>query len=296
VESEPELELLSKVATRMGKVARIAIRVNPDVDANTHGKITTGLKTSKFGIDIDVAPKIFAKAASLTGINACAVSVHIGSQITSLAPFEAAFKRVKSFVEELNANGHKITVVDLGGGLGIPYEIGKNPPHPKEYGKVVESVFGGTNYEFIFEPGRLLVGNAGILVSKVIYLKETDARNFLIIDAAMNDLIRPSFYSAHHDILPVIENKNESKSYDVVGPVCETGDSFAAERKMAELKADDLVFFRSSGAYGSVMASTYNSRQLLAECMVNGEDYALTSRRQTYDEMFEREQTPQWLK
>jgi diaminopimelate decarboxylase len=296
VESEPELELLSKVASKLGKSADVAIRVNPDVDAATHGKITTGLKTSKFGIDINRGREMFDKAKALPAINAVSVSVHIGSQITDLKPFRDAFIRVREFLKELETAGHKIERVDLGGGLGIPYEVGKNPPHPSEYGKMVKEVFAGLNYKFIFEPGRVLVGNAGILVSKVIYVKPTEQREFLIIDAAMNDLIRPSFYSAHHDILPVKESKKPPVKYDVVGPVCETGDTFATLREVPQLLPDDLVAFRSAGAYGAVMASTYNSRQIVAEVIVNNKEYSLISRRQTYDEMFEREIIPEWLK
>lgn len=296
VESIPELELLSKVASRLGKTANIAIRVNPDVDASTHGKITTGLKTSKFGIDIDIAKDVYELARKLPNINANSISVHIGSQITDLKPFENAFKRVREFVQELEQAGHKIERIDLGGGLGIPYEMGKNPPHPRDYAKMIKVIFAGTNYKFIFEPGRVIVGNAGILVSKVIYVKPTEQREFLIVDAAMNDLIRPSYYEAHHDIVPVIANAKPESKYDIVGPVCETGDTFATLREMPKLKADDLIAFRSAGAYGSVMASTYNSRQMVAEVMVNGAEYALTSRRQSYDEMFEREIIPEWLK
>jgi diaminopimelate decarboxylase len=298
VESEPELELLSKIASRLGKTAEIAIRVNPDVDAATHGKITTGLKTSKFGIDINLGRAMFKKARALPGIKAASVSVHIGSQITDLTPFEKAFIRVREFLKELEADGTILERVDLGGGLGIPYEVGKNPPHPAAYGEMVKKVFADESkkYKFIFEPGRVLVGNAGILISKVIYVKPTEQREFLIVDAAMNDLIRPSFYSAHHDIIPVIEKNSGTAKYDIVGPVCETGDTFATLREMPELADGDLIAFRSSGAYGAVMASTYNSRKLVAEVMVNGQDYALTSRRQSYDEMFEREQTPEWLK
>lgn len=303
VESAPELLLLNKVAGEVGKKARIAIRVNPDVDAATHGKITTGLKTSKFGIDIDVATEIFAQAASLSNIDLQGVSVHIGSQITDLKPFEDAFLRLKEFVTELEEDGNKIRTIDLGGGLGIPYELGKNPPAPSEYAKIVKKIFGDFDGKLVFEPGRVISGNSGILVSEVIYLKETAARNFLIIDAAMNDLIRPSYYDAHHDIVPVVEPAHvkpgaevERVEYDIVGPVCETGDTFASLRSMPKLAAADLLAFRSAGAYGSVMAGTYNSRQIVAEVMVHGDEYAVTSRRQTYDEMFDREEIPSWLK
>ena len=306
VESAPELELLNKVAGKMGAKARIAIRVNPDVDAATHGKITTGLKTSKFGIDINVAPQIFAQAAAMPNIDLQGVSVHIGSQIIDLKPFEAAFMRLKEFVAELEAKGHQIHTIDLGGGLGIPYELGKVPPEPAEYAQIVKDIFGDyvtkSGCKLIFEPGRVITGNAGILISEVIYMKATAARNFLIIDAAMNDLIRPSYYDAHHDIVPVVQPPHAKPSvalpeveYDIVGPVCETGDTFATLRSLPNLRAGDLIAFRSAGAYGSAMASTYNSRLLVAEVMVHGDEFAVTSRRQTYDEMFEREQIPSWL-
>jgi len=303
VESAPELELLNKVAGEIGKKARIAIRVNPDVDAATHGKITTGLKTSKFGIDVNVAPAIFAQAAAMANIDLQGVSVHIGSQITDLQPFESAFARLKDFVTDLEKAGHIIRTIDLGGGLGIPYELGKNPPTPEAYAQIVKNIFGDYSGKLIFEPGRVITGNAGILISEVIYVKATTARNFLIVDAAMNDLIRPSYYDAHHDIVPVVQPQHAKPNqelpqtqYDIVGPVCETGDTFATLRSLPELKAGDLIAFRSAGAYGAVMASTYNSRLMVAEVMVNGDEYAVTSRRQTYDEMFEREQIPAWLK
>lgn len=303
VESIPEIELLNQVATELGKTANIAIRVNPDVDADTNDKITTGLKTSKFGIDIDIATEVFAHAKTLSGINVQGVSIHIGSQITDLTPFELAFKRVKEFVEELRNIGHDIQTLDLGGGLGVPYELGKNPPHPKDYAAIVNEIFAGFDCKLIFEPGRVITGNAGIMVSKVIHVKPTEEREFLIIDAAMNDLIRPSYYAAHHDIIPaklaehnVPNGKDSAPKYDIVGPVCETGDTFAKLREMQELQQGDLIAFRTAGAYGAVMASTYNSRPLIAEVMVNGADFAITARRQTYDEMFEREELPKWLK
>lgn len=296
VESEAELELLSKTAAALGKTAHIAIRVNPDIDAGTSAKITTGLKTSKFGVDISLAPALYAKAAKLPGIKLQAISVHIGSQITDFKPFEKAFIRVREFREELAKAGIEINILDLGGGIGVPYEIGKNPPHPRDYAKIVTEVFKNFKGKLIFEPGRVLVGNAGIMVSEVIYTKANDTRNFLIIDAAMNDLIRPSFYSAHHDILPVKENAAKKVKYDIVGPVCETGDTFAELREINELKQGDLVAFRTAGAYGTVMASTYNSRRIVPEVMVKNDKFELTSRRMSYDEMFEREIIPSWLK
>ncbi|PIR31777.1 MAG: hypothetical protein COV36_07010 [Alphaproteobacteria bacterium CG11_big_fil_rev_8_21_14_0_20_44_7] len=239
----------------------------------------------------------------MQSINPQGVSIHIGSQITDLSPFEAAFTRVKKFVNELRLKGLKIETLDLGGGLGIPYEMGKNPPHPKDYAAMIKEIFGGFDCKLIFEPGRVITGNAGIMVSKVIYTKHTEERDFLIIDAAMNDLIRPSYYDAHHDIIPVCTAPHQkpgdiavAPKYDIVGPVCETGDTFARLREMPELQADDLIAFRTAGAYGAVMASTYNSRLLIAEVMVNGSEFAITAQRQSYDEMFEREILPEWLK
>ena len=294
VESESELELLSKTATHLNKTANIAIRVNPNVDAVTHGKITTGLKTSKFGIDIDLAGDVYKKAAQLPGINPHAISVHIGSQITDFEPFKKSFIRVREFVAELAKNGINIDIIDLGGGIGIPYEAGKIPPHPRDYALMVNEVFKDFKGKLIFEPGRVLVGNAGILVSKVIYIKKNDEREFLIIDAAMNDLVRPAMYNAYHDIIPVIADNSITKSYDIVGPVCETGDTFAELREMPELAANDLVTFRTAGAYGSTMSSTYNSRLLAPEVMVNGDKFAIISRRMDYDEMLSREVMPDW--
>ncbi len=298
VESEPELELLAKTAQKLNKTAPIAIRVNPDIDAGTSAKITTGLKTSKFGIDINHALEVYKKASKLKGIKIQAISVHIGSQITDFKPFEKAFIRVREFHAELAKNGIEINVLDLGGGIGVPYDAEKNPPpHPRDYAKIVREVFKSFKGRFCFEPGRVLVGNAGILVSEVIYVKPTDARNFLIVDAAMNDLIRPSFYNAHHDIIPINQKSAAGNhKYDIVGPVCETGDTFAELRTMPELKPGDLIAFRTAGAYGSVMASTYNSRKIVPEVMVKGDKFEITSRRMSYDEMFEREILPDWLK
>ena len=290
VESEPELILLDKVAGELGKTAPVALRINPNVDAVTNAKITTGLKTSKFGIDIDYAPKVIELARSLENINLQGLSVHIGSQITDLEPFRKSYQRTKEFADEVGG----IKILDLGGGLGVPYERDKVPPHPNDYAKIVEDIFGDTDYKLCFEPGRVIAANAGIMVSKVIYVKPTDERDFLIIDGAMNDLIRPSYYNAHHDALPVKES-SDSESYDIVGPVCETGDTFAEQRPMPKLEEGDLVAFRTAGAYGAVMAGTYNSRPIIAEVMVKGDKFAVTSRRQTYDEMFDREELPEWL-
>ncbi len=298
VESEPELELLSALADARGLTAKIAIRVNPDVDAKTHEKIATGKAENKFGISWKRAPAVYARAKALPGIAAIGIDVHIGSQLTSLEPFEAAFTRVAGMVEELRREGHAISRIDLGGGLGIPYR-GDNdiPPHPDEYAAMVKRTVGHLGCELTYEPGRLLVGNAGILVSRVIYEKQGDARHFLIVDAAMNDLIRPTLYDAYHEIRPVAEpaSATERAVYDVVGPVCETGDFLAKGREMARLKADDLVAIMSAGAYGAVQASEYNTRPLVPEVLVNGADYAVIRARPSYDEMLKHDMIPAWL-
>lgn len=295
VESYEELHALSAVASEMGKTAHIAIRVNPNVDAKTHAKITTGLSENKFGIAWEQAEAIFVEANGLPGIDVVGVAVHIGSQLTDIAPYRAAYKKVRGLVETLRGLGLNMRVVDLGGGLGIPYND-ENPPSPAEYGAMVQEVMEGIDCRLGFEPGRMIVGNAGILVSRVIYVKSGIDRKFLILDAAMNDLIRPALYEAHHTIVPVIEPSSDAMApIDIVGPVCETGDTFARQRMMPEIKAGDLVAFRSAGAYAAVMASTYNSRDLLPEILVNGSDYALVSERVTIHDILEREHIPDWL-
>lgn len=298
VESEPELELLSSLAAARGLVARIAIRVNPDVDAKTHEKIATGKAENKFGISWKRAPSVYARAGELPGILADGIDVHIGSQLTTLEPFEAAFTRVASMVEALRAQGHPIAHIDLGGGLGIPYR-GDNdiPPHPDEYAAMVKRTVGHLGCHLTFEPGRLIAGNAGILVSSVIYEKSGDDRNFLILDAAMNDLIRPTLYDAFHAIQPVTEagESAETRLYDVVGPVCETGDFFAKGRILPRLKSGDLVAIMSAGAYGAVQASTYNTRPLVPEVMVKGESFEEVRPRPSYDAMLKQDIIPSWL-
>lgn len=296
VESEPELQLLSQVASAMGKTAHIAVRVNPDVAPGTHAKISTGGKETKFGIPMEQALGVYALAASLTGIKVQGVSVHIGSQLTTLEPFAEAFARVREFVGTLRAAGHAITTVDLGGGLGIPY--GKEaPPLPKEYSDIVKREMQGINAQLIFEPGRLLVGNAGVLVTRVIYVKRSATRTFVIVDAGMNDLIRPTLYEAYHDIVPVRETAgNEGgEPVDVVGPVCETGDIFATQRMLRVPAPGDLLVFRSAGAYGAVMAGTYNARPLIAEVMVKGDCYSVVRARQTYEDLLSRDKLPGWM-
>ena len=298
VESEPELLALSGVASGLGVTAPITIRVNPDVDAKTHEKIATGKSDNKFGIPISRAREVYAMAAALPGIKVVGIDVHIGSQLTDLAPFEEAYKKVADLTGALRADGHEIARLDLGGGLGIPYERSNEaPPLPIEYGAMVKRTLGHLGCEIEIEPGRLIAGNAGILVSGVIYVKSGEGRDFLILDAAMNDLIRPAMYSAHHDIVPVIEPAAgvEQSPYDIVGPVCETGDTFARTRMMPPLAPGDLVAFRSAGAYGAVMASEYNSRPMIPEVLVDGDQFAVIRPRPTLDEMLNRDRVPAWL-
>ncbi len=297
IESEPEMERLSAVATALGKTAPITIRVNPDVDAKTHAKIATGKSENKFGIPISRAKEVYALAASLPGLKVIGIDVHIGSQLTDLAPFEAAYLKVADLVEELRAEGHEISRLDLGGGLGIPYtQSNEAPPLPTDYGALIKRCVGHLGCEIEIEPGRLISGNAGLLVSKVIYVKKGEDREFLILDAAMNDLIRPAMYEAHHDIVPVIEATpgNEPATYDVVGPVCESGDTFAKGREMPVAKEDDLIAFRSAGAYGAVMSSEYNSRPMIPEVLVNADQFAVIRARPTYEEMIARDIIPEW--
>ena len=299
VESEAELLTLSKIASGLGKTARIALRVNPDVDSGGHDKITTGRKEDKFGIEWTLAPELYRKARTLPGIAPVAVAVHIGSQITSLAPFEAAFVRVRDLVIMLRADGFAIDHLDLGGGLGVPYDHTSNttPPSPEDYGQMVKCAVGDLNCNITFEPGRLLVGNAGIMVSEVVSIKDSTTRRFVIVDAGMNDLVRPAMYGARHDIIPIKETpaSAELTSADVVGPVCETTDCFAKGVNLPPLKAGDLVAFLTAGAYGAVMASTYNARPLIPEVMVSGDEYAIVRRRPTFDEMVALEALPPWI-
>lgn len=298
VESEPEMAVINDVALELGVKAPITVRVNPDVDAKTHAKIATGKSENKFGIPISRAREVYAHAASLPGLEVIGIDVHIGSQLTELEPFKLAYEKVAELTETLRADGHNIKRLDLGGGLGIPYERSNEaPPLPVEYGAMVKETLGHLGCEIEIEPGRLIAGNAGIMVSKVIYVKEGEDRQFMIIDGAMNDLIRPAMYEAHHDIIPVVEAApgEEPASYDIVGPVCETGDTFAKGRTMSEVKADDLVAFRSAGAYGAVMASEYNTRPLIPEVLVKGDQFAVIRRRPTFDEMINRDTIPEWL-
>ena len=298
VESEPELRALSEVATALGTTAPITIRVNPDVDARTHEKIATGKKENKFGIPIARALDVYAEAAGLPGLQVVGIDVHIGSQLTELEPFEQAYLKIADLTARLRAEGHTITRLDLGGGLGIPYERSNTaPPLPMEYGALIKRCVGHLGCEVQIEPGRLISGNSGVLVSKVIYVKQGEGRDFVILDAAMNDLVRPSMYGAHHDIVPLHEPApgTETQLYDVVGPVCETGDTFAKARALPPLRDGDLVAFRSAGAYGAVMASEYNSRPLVPEVLVRDDQFAVIRPRPTYDDILNRDTIPAWL-
>ncbi|MEO0820236.1 MAG: diaminopimelate decarboxylase [Pseudomonadota bacterium] len=298
IESEPELALLSETAAAMGATARIAVRVNPDVDAETHAKISTGKSENKFGVPIDRAPALYAHAATLPGIEVIGVDVHIGSQLTGLAPFEAAFEKVAELTRDLRAAGHRIERLDLGGGLGIPYRASNTaPPLPFDYGALIQRTVGGLGCQVVIEPGRLIAGNAGLLVARVLFVKEGAGRRFLILDAAMNDLIRPAMYEAFHEIVPVLEPAPGAplEPADVVGPVCETGDTFARERQLPPVSAGDLVAFRSAGAYGAVMASEYNSRPLVPEVLVSAERFAVVRSRPTLEDMLARDSVPGWI-
>ncbi len=298
VESEPELAALSQVAVSMGVTAPITLRVNPDVDAGTHDKIATGRKEDKFGVPLGRARDIYAQAARLPGIEVVGIDVHIGSQLTDLAPFEAAYRKVADLARALRADGHAIRRLDLGGGLGIPYTRSNAlPPLPSDYGDLIRRTVGDLECEIEIEPGRLISGNAGVLVSEVIYVKPGEGRTFLILDAAMNDLIRPAMYGAHHDIVPLVEPAPDARlqPYDVVGPVCESGDTFARARDLPALAAGDRVAFRSAGAYGAVMASEYNSRPLVPEVLVDGDHFAVIRARPSYDEIIARDTLPPWL-
>ncbi|MEO1139633.1 MAG: diaminopimelate decarboxylase [Pseudomonadota bacterium] len=298
VESEPEMTALSEVATSLGVVAPITVRVNPDVDAKTHAKIATGKSENKFGIPIARAREVYAEAARLPGLKVIGIDVHIGSQLTELEPFRLAYEKVAELTELLRAEGHEISRLDLGGGLGIPYaRSNEAPPLPIEYGALIKQTVGHLGCEVEIEPGRLVSGNAGILVTKVIYVKSGEGRDFLILDGAMNDLIRPAMYEAYHDIIPVIEPEpgQEPAKYDIVGPVCESGDTFAKERVMPAVEAGDLVAFRSAGAYGAVMSSEYNTRPLVPEVLVHEHQFAVIRARPTFDEMINRDTIPPWL-
>ena len=298
IESEPELDLLSQLATEMGRTARISIRVNPDVDSGTHAKISTGKSENKFGIPISKARDVYARAAKLPGIRIAGVDMHIGSQITDLAPMEQAFRILADFVTVLRSDGHTIDHVDFGGGLGIPYyEDRAVPPEPSAYAAMVKRVTHNLGATLMFEPGRMIVGNAGILVARVIHVKHGDGKTFVIIDAAMNDLIRPTLYEAYHEILPVAEVAPDAEfaAVDVVGPVCETGDYLALDRKLPALKSGDLIAIMTAGAYGAVQACTYNTRALVPEVLVKDDQYAVVRPRIEVEDLIAMDKTAPWL-
>lgn len=296
VESAPELDLLNAIATSANMRAPVALRINPDVAAGGHQKISTGKSEDKFGVAWAEARPLYAKARELPGIEVKGVDVHIGSQIADLAPFEKAFRKIADLIADLRADGCNIDRLDLGGGLGIPYGEGAAPPHPDAYAEMIKRVTAPLDVQLIFEPGRMIAGNAGVLISRVLYAKEGEAKTFLIIDAGMNDLIRPALYDAYHEILPVAQKHDAGKvSYDVVGPVCETSDLFAKARALPEMKAGELVALMSAGAYGAVQASQYNSRPLVPEVLVNGQKYAVIRKRPDFEEMIANETAPDWL-
>jgi diaminopimelate decarboxylase len=298
VESEPELEVLNQRAVRAGKVAPVSFRINPDVDARTHAKISTGKKENKFGISWQRARAVYDRAASLPGINATGIDMHIGSQITELQPFDDAFKLLRDLVETLRGDGHDIHHVDIGGGLGIPYRDDNNPPPlPDAYAEIVKNQLRGLNCKIVTEPGRLIVGNAGILVTEIIYVKDGGDKSFVIVDGAMNDLIRPTLYEAYHEIRPVVRSAADTTRIkaDVVGPVCETGDYLALDREMALPEPGDLLAVGSAGAYGAVQAGTYNSRLLVPEVLVRGNEFHVIRPRATYEDLIGLDSIPAWL-
>jgi diaminopimelate decarboxylase len=295
VESEPELRLLSEIAANKGKRAPVALRVNPDVDAKTHSKITTGTSENKFGVPWEQAEDLYAAAARMPGVDPCAVDMHIGSQITDLAPLAEATGKAVELVRRLRNAGLKISRLDLGGGLGVPYMADQEPPPlPDAYARMIRERIEGLDVELILEPGRLIVANAGVLLSRVVYVKHGEGRTFAILDAGMNDLIRPALYEAWHDIQPV-KPDGPLTAYDVVGPVCESTDLFAKDRELPQLKAGDLIAFMTAGAYGAVQGSTYNARPLAAEVLVNGAQFAVVRRRLDYEEMMAAERFAPWL-
>jgi len=297
VESEPELRVLSQRAVLAGKVAKVSLRVNPDVDAKTHAKISTGKSENKFGIPISRARAVYAEAARLPGLKVTGVDMHIGSQITDLQPFDDAFALLAEFVRVLRTDGHVIDHLDLGGGLGIPYhDNNAPPPHPNDYAKIVAKHTAGLECQLVFEPGRLLVGNAGILVTQVVYVKDGENKSFVIVDAGMNDLIRPTLYEAYHEVRPVVVNAEAAHiKADIVGPVCETGDYLALGRSLQKPQAGDLIAVMSAGAYGAVQAGTYNSRLLVPEVLVKGDEYAIIRPRTSYEELIGLDKVPGWL-
>jgi diaminopimelate decarboxylase len=296
IEAEAEMERLARIAAQRGQRAAVAIRVNPNVGAGGHAKIATGKAEDKFGVSLAEAERLYAMAANSASLRPVGVACHIGSQITDLAPMAEAFGLMRALVERLRAGGLAVERLDLGGGLGVPYFNQPDPPTPADYAAMVARAVGGLGLELAFEPGRVIVANAGVLVSRVIHIHaRPDGRRFLVLDAAMNDLIRPAMYDAYHAIRPLAPRSGLPVAYDVVGPICETGDTFTRDRALPPLEAGDLVAFMTAGAYGAVMSSEYNTRPLVPEVLVRGGDFAVVRARPTYEEMFERERLPGWL-
>jgi diaminopimelate decarboxylase len=295
VESQPELEAISEVAASAGKTARIALRVNPDVDAKTHAKITTGKAENKFGVEIGFAAAFFARAAELPGVRAIGLSMHIGSQLLDLTPYETAYTRLADLARDLIGKGHKLELLDLGGGLGIEYGDAKAPT-PTDYADVVRRTVGGLGLKLAVEPGRWMVGAAGLLLTRVVYVKEGSAKRFVIVDGAMNDLIRPTLYEAEHRVELVSgPSKVAQRPADLVGPICETGDYLARDRDLPVVDAEDLIAILDAGAYGAVMSSTYNSRPLVPEVLVDGDKWAVIRPRETVEHLIARDVVPDWL-
>ncbi|PZU92884.1 MAG: diaminopimelate decarboxylase [Chelatococcus sp.] len=301
IESESELDLLSRVATALGKRQEAVFRVNPDIGAGGHAKITTGSSENKFGVSFEEVGRLYARAANLQGVRIMGLALHIGSQIREIAPYEAAYTKIAGLVGDLRAEGHRVERLDLGGGLGIPYDIPRDFDHGpgliEDYAAMVGRVTKGLEVELGFEPGRLIVGNAGLLMTRVLHLNPRPTKQFLVVDAAMNDLVRPAMYEAYHEIWPVVEPAEGTPevAYDVVGPICETGDTFTAGRVLPALKQGDLIAFMTAGAYGASMASTYNQRLLVPEVLVKGDRYAVTRPRQSFEELIGTDRAPPWL-
>jgi diaminopimelate decarboxylase len=298
VESEPELELLSERAVASGRTAHVSLRINPDVDARTHAKISTGKKADKFGIPYDRAGAVYARAAALPGIKASGIDMHIGSQITDLQPFDDATRLLAELVVALRAQGHAIGHVDIGGGLGVPYRQDNDPPPlPDAYAATITRHLKGLDLKVIAEPGRLIVGNAGVLVTQIVHVKDGEAKNFVIVDAAMNDLIRPTLYEAWHDIVPVAEHPEDAPRIkaDIVGPVCESGDFLGKDRDLPRPGRGDLLAVRTAGAYGAVQSGTYNTRLLVPEVLVKGSEWHVVRPRPTYEDLIGLDSIPAWL-
>jgi diaminopimelate decarboxylase len=296
VESREELYVLASIAKELGKKARIAIRVNPDIDPKTHPYISTGLKKSKFGIEIGKAVDVYREAADMKKIEVVGLDAHIGSQIFDLSPFVESLRKLIELADVLKDEGINIEYIDLGGGVGIRYKENETPPHPKEYADLIKREISGTPYRLVLEPGRVLVGNAGILLTKVLYIKEGTNKKFVVVDAAMNDLIRPAFYDSYHEILPVDEKVGDKEKVDIVGPICESGDFFAKDRGLPRIKRGDLLVIESAGAYGFVMSSNYNTRPRVPEVMVRGEEFFVIRERETYEDLIRGEAIPDFLK